>query len=162
MLRTCLVRSRMRNKPAASVRPSAHPSPMMTWYSLAVRAVCNSENSVTTALKHPLLKEGGLLAPLVASLAQWHLVDDPEEGLGSNLTEALKATLREADGLKRALGQVSIAFFFFFFACGVTVPATGQRLLFDRLLKLSFGTLPLLCVFCAVDVRYIGVSAIQP
>lgn len=73
---------------------------------LAARALHDHDNSVTTALKHPLLKEGGLLAPLVASLAQWHLVDDPEEGLGSNLTEALKATLREADGLKRALGQV--------------------------------------------------------
>lgn len=62
---------------------------------------------MTTALKHPLLKEGGFLAPLVASLAQWHLIDDPEQGLGLRLTEALKATLREADGLKRALGQVS-------------------------------------------------------
>lgn len=61
---------------------------------------------VAAALKHPLLKEGGLLSPLVASLAQWHLLDDPEEGLGSGLTEALKGVLREADGLKRALGQV--------------------------------------------------------
>lgn len=61
------------------------------------------------ALQHPLLKEGdkGILSPLLASLAQWHLVDDPEQGLGLELTEALKATLREADGLKRALGLVS-------------------------------------------------------
>ena len=58
------------------------------------------------ALQHPLLKDGGLLPPLLASLAQWHLIDDPEQGLGLALTEALKATLREADGLKRALGQV--------------------------------------------------------
>lgn len=83
------------------------PSPIVT---LAARVLNDHGNSVTTALKHPLLKEGGLLAPLVASLAQWHLVDDPEEGLGSNLTEALKATLREADGLKRALGQVGTGF----------------------------------------------------
>lgn len=64
---------------------------------------------MTVALQHPLLKEGdkGLLSPLLASLAQWHLVDDPEQGLGLELTEALKVTLREADGLKRALGQVS-------------------------------------------------------
>lgn len=62
---------------------------------------------VTVALQHPLLREGGLLSPLVASLAQWHLIDDPEQGLGLALTEAIKATLREADGLKRALGQVS-------------------------------------------------------
>lgn len=59
------------------------------------------------ALQHPLLKDDGLLPPLLASLAQWHLIDDPEQGLGLTLTEALKATLREADGLKRALGQVS-------------------------------------------------------
>lgn len=52
------------------------------------------------------MKEGGILSPLVASLAQWHLLDNPEQDLGSGLTEALKATLREADGLKRALGQV--------------------------------------------------------
>lgn len=63
---------------------------------------------VTVALQHPLLKDGGLLPPLLASLAQWHLIDDPEQGLGLALTEPLKATLREADGLKRALGQVSI------------------------------------------------------
>lgn len=61
-----------------------------------------------TALKHPLLKEGGILSPLVASLAQWHLVDDPEQGLGLTLTDALKSTLREADGLKRALCQVRV------------------------------------------------------
>lgn len=61
------------------------------------------------ALQHPLLKDGGILPPLLASLAQWHLIDDPEQGLGLGLTEALKATLREADGLKRALGHVSRA-----------------------------------------------------
>lgn len=61
------------------------------------------------ALQHPLLKEGGLLSPLLASLAQWHLVDDPEQGLSLALTEALKAVLRETDGLKRALAQVSHA-----------------------------------------------------
>ncbi|CAN0194584.1 unnamed protein product, partial [Ectocarpus sp. 8 AP-2014] len=60
---------------------------------------------LTVALQHPLLREGGLLSPVLASLAQWHLVDNPEQGLGLDLTEALKATLREADSLKRALGQ---------------------------------------------------------
>lgn len=69
---------------------------------------------ISAVLKHPLLKEGGLLSPLVASLAQWHLLDDPEEGLGSGLMEALKAALREADGLKHALGQVSWNFFYLF------------------------------------------------
>lgn len=63
--------------------------------------------------------EGGLLSPLVASLAQWHLLDDPEGGLGSRLTEGLKVALREGDNLKRALGQVRVkqlepcAFLFF-------------------------------------------------
>lgn len=60
---------------------------------------------MTAALKHPLLKAGGLLSPLIASLAQWHLVDDPEL-FGSVLTEALRETLREVDGLKHALWQV--------------------------------------------------------
>lgn len=72
---------------------------------MSVSRVSN-DRRVSTALKHPLLAEGGLLLPLVASLSQWHLLDDPEEGLGSRLTEALKVVLREADCLKRALGQV--------------------------------------------------------
>ena len=59
------------------------------------------------ALEHPLLKDGsGLLSPLVASLAQWHLIDDPEESLGSTLIDGLKTTLREVDALKRELAQV--------------------------------------------------------
>lgn len=58
------------------------------------------------ALEHPLLKDGGILSPLIASLAQWHLIDDPEQSLGSPLMDALKSALREVDMLKRALSQV--------------------------------------------------------
>lgn len=58
------------------------------------------------ALEHPLLKDGGILSPLIASLAQWHLVDNPEQSLGSPLMDSLKSALREVDMLKRALSQV--------------------------------------------------------
>lgn len=61
------------------------------------------------ALEHPLLKDGGgILSPLIASLAQWHLIDDPEQSLGSPLMDALKSALREVDMLKRALSQVGL------------------------------------------------------
>lgn len=63
-----------------------------------------ASSRVTVALEHPLLRDGGLLSPLMASLAQWHLLDDPEED--HRLTDALKGTLREADRVKRALAQV--------------------------------------------------------
>ncbi|CAN0453138.1 unnamed protein product, partial [Discosporangium mesarthrocarpum] len=61
------------------------------------------------ALGHPLLAEGGLLLPLVAAMAQWHLLDISEHGRGRALMDAVKKTLQEADRLKCALVEASVA-----------------------------------------------------